>query len=590
MSAPNPLFSRPDSSICGHLSALLDSPAGPSSLGTNGAVPGPSSGTRKNEVEDKFVRAVNWGAVAQGAKRRKTAAPECGSCRSSMTRPWACLTCDYVGCLRLSGRQGKTKDCMKLHLKGSDGRCCFAVDPPTGSIFCFACNDIIYPDSFDSLFLTARVRVEEGHDRSSEPGVSGGKGRGRGPWKPWNSSNMVGVDGKDISKTSCRGLRPLLNLSQTCFLSAVLQALIHNPLLKAYFLSDKHNRHVCGNGSRGLLTGKPFLGVENGPGQVGGDREKGCMCCEMDKAFEEFYKEDKSPFGPITMLYSMWHASTELEGHGQQDAHSFFLAALDQMHAHAKGQLSSCNCIAHQTFAGSLQSSVTCSKCSKTSTTVDPILDIQLDFPPSLSPSPSSSSLSSSSDAAAFGPSANGKDNQLTLAGMLRKYCAPERIGDAGEAGGKGYDCGNCGGGKGVVAMRRLGVKKLAPVLAFQFKRFAHSTSSTAKIESHVRFPSTLDMRAYVDHSSDDGLPDSLYLYDLFAVVTHEGKLDNGHYWADVRDGDEWWHCDDDKVTPTTLSAVLQQKAYMLFYVKRSLAYAQPMSRLLAPGAAVNGA
>ena len=36
-------------------------------------------------------------------------------------------------------------------------------------------------------------------------------------------------------------------------------------------------------------------------------------------------------------------------------------------------------------------------------------------------------------------------------------------------------------------------------------------------------------------------------MYDLFAVVTHEGKLDNGHYWADVLSGDEWWHCDDDK-------------------------------------------
>lgn len=46
---------------------------------------------------------------------------------------------------------------------------------------------------------------------------------------------------------------------------------------------------------------------------------------------------------------------------------------------------------------------------------------------------------------------------------------------------------------------------------------------------------------------SDDDLPSSLYNYDLFAVVTHEGKLDNGHYWADVRSGDEWWHCDDDK-------------------------------------------
>jgi ubiquitin carboxyl-terminal hydrolase 22/27/51 len=49
------------------------------------------------------------------------------------------------------------------------------------------------------------------------------------------------------------------------------------------------------------------------------------------------------------------------------------------------------------------------------------------------------------------------------------------------------------------------------------------------------------------DGSPSDTLPDSLFSYDLFAVVTHEGKLDNGHYWADVRCGEEWWHCDDDK-------------------------------------------
>lgn len=103
-------------------------------------------------------------------------------------------------------------------------------------------------------------------------------------------------------------MRPLLNLSQTCFLSAILQSLIHNPLLKAYFLNDKHNRHVCSNGSKGLSIGKPYLGSEfangngngngsgtgsingiaNGNGGSGnGDREKGCMCCEMDRAFEE---------------------------------------------------------------------------------------------------------------------------------------------------------------------------------------------------------------------------------------------------------------------------------------------------------------
>lgn len=52
-------------------------------------------------------------------------------------------------------------------------------------------------------------------------------------------------------------------------------------------------------------------------------------------------------------------------------------------------------------------------------------------------------------------------------------------------------------------------------------------------------------MRPYAIKADD--LPDEMYLYDLFAVVTHEGKLDNGHYWADVLSENEWWHCDDDK-------------------------------------------
>lgn len=93
-------------------------------------------------------------------------------------------------------------------------------------------------------------------------------------------------------ETDClSGLRPFLNLSNTCFLSAVLQSFIHNPLLRAYFLSDRHNRHICAAASatpRGLGVGKPFTGLDAG-GDHGSSvaREKGCMCCEMDRAFEE---------------------------------------------------------------------------------------------------------------------------------------------------------------------------------------------------------------------------------------------------------------------------------------------------------------
>lgn len=57
------------------------------------------------------------------------------------------------------------------------------------------------------------------------------------------------------------GRRGLLNLGQTCFLNVVLQCFIHNPLLRNYFLSDKHNSK---------LYEHPV-----------------CTCCEMDRLFAE---------------------------------------------------------------------------------------------------------------------------------------------------------------------------------------------------------------------------------------------------------------------------------------------------------------
>lgn len=44
--------------------------------------------------------------------------------------------------------------------------------------------------------------------------------------------------------------------------------------------------------------------------------------------------------------------------------------------------MDNCDCVVHQTFAGVLQSNVTCLKCGNVSSAYDPMLDISLDLLP----------------------------------------------------------------------------------------------------------------------------------------------------------------------------------------------------------------
>ncbi|KAJ2926938.1 hypothetical protein H1R20_g10145, partial [Candolleomyces eurysporus] len=289
----------------------------------------------------------------------------------------------------------------------------------------------------------------------------------------------------------------------------------------------------------------------------------------MDKLFTEIYSEDNSPYGPTGFLYTLWKASSELSGYAQQDAHESFITVLNQIHSTSRGSTNvSCNCIIHNTFAGQLQSDVKCEKCGNTNSTVDPTLDISLEL--------------------------KGKAGETvgdnTLEGCLRRFTQPERLGP------KEYSCSKCGKGspvRGAEASKRLSIRKLPAVLSFQFKRFEHKTndkSSARKIDVPVRFPSSINMAAYTtmvmnqmekENPTGPGAgvpfsypgPEALYEYDLFAVINHEGQIDNGHYTNYARFEDEWYRFDDDKVTHTTQAECLNSNAYMCFYVKRHLDY-----------------
>lgn len=64
-------------------------------------------------------------------------------------------------------------------------------------------------------------------------------------------------------------------------MSVILQSFLHNPLLRAYFLSDKHNRFLCPVSSITVgIDGKEISNVKDG-------ESKPCLGCEMDRLFEE---------------------------------------------------------------------------------------------------------------------------------------------------------------------------------------------------------------------------------------------------------------------------------------------------------------
>lgn len=205
--------------------------------------------------------------------------------------------------------------------------------------------------------------------------------------------------------------------------------------------------------------------------------------------------------------------------------------------------------------------------CGFTSTTYDPCVDISLNL---------DSSNHSLAEVANRPGKPNTSSSASTLLGCLDLFTKPEKLGSDQK-----LYCRNCDEMRD--SSKQLSIRRLPLVLCLHIKRFEHSLvrKMSRKINSYLHFPFSLDMTPYLSSSIvrnrfgnrifafEGDEADVSTEFEIFAIVTHSGTLESGHYVTYLRLMDQWYRCDDAWITEVDEEIVRASQCYMVFYVQK---------------------
>jgi ubiquitin C-terminal hydrolase len=152
----------------------------------------------------------------------------------------------------------------------------------------------------------------------------------------------------------------------------------------------------------------------------------------------------------------------------------------------------------------------------------------------------------------------------LTLEECIDDFMKPELL-----LGDECYHCSLCN--KKLPACKGFRIWEPAKHLIIQLKRFQKTNEgqtnfSASRIKIPIQYPSLLNLEPWVTQERRD----RPYVFKLTGVCLHSGDVGGGHYTANCRIGEEWFHFDDG-ITPAqqiTEHQALNEhvRAYLLFY------------------------
>ncbi|XP_041464022.1 ubiquitin carboxyl-terminal hydrolase 3-like [Lytechinus variegatus] len=452
----------------------------------------------------------------------------CAVCRSNKS-PWMCLACGVVLCGRYVNGHAKKHFEENQHSA--------SINCENLAVYCYVCDDHALNDNKTETIKRVRQLLQAKVNLQYEKQLKSLTGDVAG-------DHIDGPPRKKLAANTRANIPGLRNLGNTCFMNAVLQSLSNINQFCGYF--------------------KDLPAVELRSGKTAGKRiyntrnmkhDDVSLVEEIRKTLCALWQGDQTAISPDSLFSVMWKIFPRFRGYQQQDAHEFMRYLLDRLHTELQGshwpttprkQTNGHPTIVSLIFGGLLLSEVTCRPCGSLYKKIDPFLDVSLDIPER------------------FRPRSKNKDGSQVcrLQDCLYSFIEVEELEETEQ-----YMCPKCQ--QRQPSTKKFWLKAIPNVLCIHLKRFTWSGFLRTKIDTYVQFPMKgLDIQPYMLGTECQDENVSSTVYDLAAVIVHQGSgAGAGHYIAFAVNNGQWYCFNDSTVTPVEEKVITRCKAYILFYV-----------------------